>query len=128
MAAQREIIRPIGTAAPRVPISPAVKVGHMVYTSGMLGVDAAGRLVEGGVEAQTRQTLENLKAALTAAGSSLDRVVKATVFMTDRANFQAMNGVWRAYFPADPPARSTVECGLMLDGALVEIELVATAG
>jgi 2-iminobutanoate/2-iminopropanoate deaminase len=128
MALSREIVRPAGAAAPRVPISPAVKVGAMVYTSGMLGVDASGRLVEGGIEAQTRQTLENLKAALEAAGSSLDRVVKATVFLADRASFGAMNGVYRTYFPADPPARSTVECRLMMDGALVEIELVATVG
>jgi 2-iminobutanoate/2-iminopropanoate deaminase len=128
MGLSREIIRPKGTAAPRVPISPAVKVGDVVYTSGMLGVDAGGRLVEGGVEAQTRQTIENLRAALEAAGSSLDRVVKATVFLTDRANFAAMNAVYRTYFPGDPPARSTVQCGLMLEGALVEIELVAIAG
>jgi reactive intermediate/imine deaminase len=127
MAMKREVIRPAGAAPARVPISPAIKAGDMVYTSGMLGVDASGRLVAGGIEAQTRQVLENLKAALEAAGSSLSRTVKATVFITDRRLFGGMNEVYRQYFPADPPARSTVECALMLEGALVEIELVALA-
>jgi 2-iminobutanoate/2-iminopropanoate deaminase len=126
--ATREIVRS-GRALKDLPLSPAVKAGNLIYTSGMLGTDPeTGKLVEGGIEAQTRQTLENLKRTLEAGGSGLDRVLKVTVFLTDKANFRGMNEVYRQYFPADPPARSTVECDLVLDGGLVEIELVAIVG
>ncbi|HEY8369539.1 MAG TPA: RidA family protein [Thermodesulfobacteriota bacterium] len=126
--ATREIVRS-GTAPKDLPLSPAVKSGGLIYTSGMLGTDPeTGRLVEGGIGPQTRQALENLERTLEAAGSGLDKVVKATVFITDTANFQGMNEVYRQYFPVDPPARSTVRCDLVLPGALVEIELVAVAG
>lgn len=122
-------IRPDHVSIAKIPISPAVRTGSLVYTSGMLGTDPrTGQLVHGGIQAQTRQALENLKAALEAGGASLDRAVKATVFITDRRHFQQMNEVYREYFPVDPPARSTVECALMLEGALVEIEIVAEAG
>lgn len=128
MAMTREVVR---TGKPRIdiPISPAVKAAGLVYTSGMLGTDPeTGKLVGGGIGPQTRQTLENLKRTLEAAGSGLGKVLKATVFITDKANFAAMNDVYRQYFPVDPPARSTVECALMLEGGLVEIELVAVVG
>ncbi|HEX7125797.1 MAG TPA: RidA family protein [Thermodesulfobacteriota bacterium] len=126
--ATREIVRS-GRPPRDLPLSPAVKSGGLVYTSGMLGTDPeTGRLVEGGIGPQTRQALENLERTLEAGGSGLDKVVKATVFITDTANFQGMNEVYRQYFPVDPPARSTVRCDLVLPGALVEIELVAVAG
>ncbi len=128
MAVTREIVR-TGKPMRDIPLSPAVKTGSMIYTSGMLGIDpATGKLVEGGIKAQTKQTLENLKATLEAGGSGLDKALKATVFITDRGNFAAMNEVYRRYFATDPPGRSTIECGLMLEGALVEIEIVAVVG
>ena len=86
---------------------------------------ATMELVAGGVEAQARQVLTNLKHVLEAAGTSLDRVVKTTVFLTDMANFAAMNAVYMEFFPANPPARSTVAVAGLPKGGLVEIEAVA---
>jgi 2-iminobutanoate/2-iminopropanoate deaminase len=93
------------------PYSQGVRVGNFVYTAGQIALDpATGQLVEGGIEAQTERVLRNLQAVLEAAGSSLDQVVKTTVFLTDMADFQAMNGVYGRFFPPDqsPPARSAV--------------------
>lgn len=109
------------------PYSQAIKLDGMVYTAGQVAIEpAVGKLIEGGIEDQTRQVLENLTAVLKAAGTSLGRVVKTTVFLTTMDNFAAMNGVYAQYFNSDaPPARSTVAVvGLPL-GALVEIECVA---
>lgn len=127
MATRREVIRTAKAAAPRVPISQAIRAGDTVYCSGAVPVDpATGTVVQGDITVQTRRVLENLKAILEAAGSSLERVLKVTVFLVDRADFPGMNVVFREYFPKDPPARSTVQAGLMLD-ARVEIELIALA-
>jgi 2-iminobutanoate/2-iminopropanoate deaminase len=124
---ERQAIRTPNAPIPTVPISQAIKAGGLVYCSGCVPVDpATGRLVEGDIEAQTRQVLENLKAVLAAAGSALERTVKTTVFLADRCDFAGMNTVYAAYFPGDPPARSTVEGRLMID-AKVEIELIALA-
>ncbi len=122
----KQIVRTTGAPIPSVPISQAVKAGGMVYCSGFVPADpATGKLVEGDIEAQTDRVLQNLKAVLEAAGSSLDKVVKATVFLADRRDFAGMNKVFGRYFPTDPPARSTVQVQLMID-AKVEIELTAT--
>ena len=86
---------------------------------------ATGRLVEGSIEAQTRQVLNNLKAIVEVAGSSMSDVVKTTVFVVDMADFKAMNGVYAEFFPTAPPARSTVQVGGLPLGARVEIEAVA---
>ncbi len=108
------------------PYSQAVVANGFVYTAGQIGLDPATMdLVPGGVEAQTRQVLTNLKHVLEAAGSGLDRVVKTTVFLTDMAHFPAMNAVYAECFPHDPPARSTVAVAGLPKGALVEIEVVA---
>ncbi len=108
------------------PYSQAVVAGGFVFTAGSLPLDPrSGEVVGGDVSAQTRQVLQNLKGILEAAGSSLGRVVKTTVFLTDFANFAAMNAVYAEFFPSDPPARSTVEVGPLAKGALLEIEAVA---
>lgn len=108
------------------PYSQAVVAGGFVFTAGILGLDPqSGELVGADVAAQTRQALTNLNHILEAAGSSLQHVVKTTVFLTDTGNFGAMNAVYAEFFPSDPPARSTVAVGPLPRGALVEIEAVA---
>ena len=109
-----------------LPFSPGVKAGDYVFTSGQVGpADDKGAEVKG-VEAQTRQTLENVKNILEIAGSSLSDVVKVTVFLVDIGDFARMNEVYRSYFPQDPPARSTVVvAALAKPDWLVEIECIA---
>jgi 2-iminobutanoate/2-iminopropanoate deaminase len=108
------------------PYAQAIKVGDFVYTAGQIPLDpATGNLVEGDVAVQTRQVLENLQAVLKAAGSSLDRVVKATVFLQNMADFAAMNEVYAEYLGAATPARSTVGVAELPRGALIEIDFVA---
>jgi reactive intermediate/imine deaminase len=107
-----------------VPLSPAVRAGDFVYVSGQVPVGADGKVVEGGVEAQTRQVLENVKAALALAGAELSDVIKTTVILTKASDFAAFNTVYGSYFPTNPPARTTMEAKLMIDIA-VEIEAVA---
>ncbi|HFD16093.1 MAG TPA: RidA family protein [Rhodospirillales bacterium] len=108
----------------QVPLSPAVRAGDFVYVSGQVPVDADGRVVAGGIEAQTEQVMRNIEAALALAGCELGDVVKTQVFLRDARDFAAFNEVYRRYFPTDPPARTTVEARLMID-ILVEIEAVA---
>lgn len=108
------------------PYSHAVRLGNFLFTSGQIPLDqATGQIVEGGIQAQTRRSLENLKTIVEAAGSSLDRVVKTTVFLKDMKDFAAMNEVYASYFTANAPARSAVEVARLPKDALVEIELVA---
>ncbi|MCY1126089.1 RidA family protein [Frigidibacter sp. RF13] len=107
-----------------VPLSPAVRAGDMVYVSGQVPVRPDGTYVEGGIEAQTRQVLENVKAALALAGATMDQVVKTTVWIEDARDFSGMNKVYATYFPSEPPARTTVESRLMVD-IKVEIEAIA---
>jgi len=114
---------------PGLPFSSAVQIGKVIYLSGQIGVLPGTRqLVDTGVVKQTQQTLENIKAVLTYAGSSMDRVFKCTVFLTRIADFEQMNGVYATYFPKDPPARSTVAGSGLALGARVEIECLALAG
>jgi 2-iminobutanoate/2-iminopropanoate deaminase len=109
-----------------LPFSTAVRVGDMLYLSGQVGArPGTNELVEGGVAAETRQTLENIEAVLTYAGSSLADVVKCTVFLVDIADYPAMNAVYREFFAVDPPARSTVAGSGLALGARVEIECLA---
>jgi 2-iminobutanoate/2-iminopropanoate deaminase len=110
----------------RVPLSQAIKAGDWVFASGQLGLDVAtGKLAPGGIAAETRQVCENLKVVLEAAGSSLDKVVKVTIYMADLAELMAMNEVFSRYFPVDPPARTTFQCVALVGGARVEIEAIA---
>jgi 2-iminobutanoate/2-iminopropanoate deaminase len=111
------------------PYSQAIRVGDFVFCAGQAGLEpATGNLVQGGIEAETRRVLQNLSAVLQAAGSSLSRVVKTTVFLTNMDDFQKMNAVYAEFFPANPPARSTVQVSRLPKNACVEIEVVATVG
>ena len=111
----------------RLPFSDAVRVGNMLYLSGQVGnLPGSTQLAEGGIAGETRQTMENIKASLEKYGSSLDRVVKCTVFLADIAEWAAMNEVYRTYFPANPPARSALGASGLALGARVEIECLAT--
>ena len=108
------------------PYSHAVKACHFLYTSGQLGMDpASGVLMDGGVEAETRQALLNLKAVLEAGGSSLEHVIKTTVFLKDINDFSRMNAVYGEFFKENPPARSAVQVAALPKNGAVEIEAVA---
>jgi 2-iminobutanoate/2-iminopropanoate deaminase len=109
-----------------VPLSPAVRAGDFVFVSGQVPVRGDGSIVDGGIEPQTKQVLENIKTALALAGATLDDVVKTTVWIEDARDFSGMNKVYATYFAVNPPARSTVESRLMID-IKVEIEAVAYA-
>ena len=109
------------------PYSIAVQTGQMVYTAGQIGLDpATGEIVPGGIEAETRQVLTNLKNVLEASGSSLGDVVKTTVFLRDMADFAKMNVIYGEFFNQKPPARTTVAVAGLPKGGTVEIEAVAT--
>lgn len=108
------------------PYSQAIRTDSMVYTAGQIALDpATAELVAGGVEDQTRQVLNNLRNVLEAAGSSLDLVVKTTVFLKDMNDFPKMNSIYAEFFGENPPARSTVAVAGLPKGGLVEIEAVA---
>ena len=127
MTHTREVVIPEGSAKPLAPYSPAILVGgNLVYTSGQVGIDPAiGKLVEGGVAAQAKQVMENLKVLLEAAGAGFDSIIKTTVFLSDMADYGAVNEVYGSYFSDDPPARSAVAVVGLPIGALVEIEAIA---
>jgi reactive intermediate/imine deaminase len=107
-----------------VPLSPAVRAGDFIFVSGQVPVGANGEVVAGGIEAQTRQVLENVKAALALAGAELSDVVKTFVILDDAREFSAFNKVYGSYFAQNPPARTTMEGRLMID---IKIEIEATA-
>jgi 2-iminobutanoate/2-iminopropanoate deaminase len=108
------------------PYSQAIRVGEFIFCAGQTPIDpATGNLVPGEIEAQTRRVLQNLAAVLEAAGASLSRAVKTTVFLLDMNDFQRMNAVYAEFFPNDPPARSTVQVARLPRDARVEIEVVA---
>lgn len=120
----------ISKKAPQVigPYSVAVRAGAFLFTAGQLGLDpGTGSLVPGGIEAETRQVLTNLQNVLADAGSGLDRVVKTTVFLKDMNDFPKMNTIYAEFFPAQPPARSTVQVAALPKNGLVEIEVTALA-
>ncbi len=110
------------------PYSQAIRANGFIFTAGQVAFDpATGQIVEGDVAAQTVRVLENLKAIVEAAGSSLDHAVKATVYLKDMGDFAAMNEVYARYFAKNPPARSTVEAARLPRDARVEIDLVVLA-
>jgi 2-iminobutanoate/2-iminopropanoate deaminase len=121
--------QPVSTdRAPKAigPYEQAIRVGDLVYTAGQIPIDPqTGNFVEGGITAQTRQVLKNLQAVLEAAGSSLDRVVKATVYLRNMSDFGAMNEIYAEYLGRSKPARSTVAVTELPRGALIEIDFIA---
>ena len=112
----------------KLPHSPGIRAGDLIFLSGMLSVDPlTGERSQGTVAHETRQTLSNMRHLLESAGSSLERVVKINVLLYDMLEFENMNAVYREFFPNDPPARST--CGVQLSaGMKIEIECIALAG
>lgn len=126
-APEFEVLTPYGP--PTLPFSPAVRVGNLLFLSGQIGAsDAAGGLVPGGIEAETRQAMENIKDVLTRVGSSMDQVVKCTVMMADMAEWSRMNTIYTTYFPNHKPARSSLGANGLALGARVEIECIAVMG
>jgi 2-iminobutanoate/2-iminopropanoate deaminase len=124
----RSVISTDGAPAAIGPYAQAVRVGNLIFTAGQSPIDPATQhLIPGGIAEQTTRVLENLKAVLEEAGSSLDRVVKATVFLKDLNDFSTMNAIYAKYmvFEGEAPARTTVEVSRIPKDALVEIELIA---
>ena len=122
----KEVIRTEEAPIPRGPYSQAIRAGQYVFVAGQGPFEPkTSKMVEGGIEEQTRQTLENVKSILSAAGLSLEDVVKVSVFLKDAKDFPKMNEVYRTYFTAEQPARTTVEADMVVDGMLVEVDAIA---
>ena len=123
---KREVVTCSYAPAAIGPYSVAIKTDNLVFVSGQLGIDPAnGAIVDGGIQAQTRTALTNLKSVLQSAGSSLEQVVKTTVFLTDMAQFAEMNAVYAEFFTSDHPARSAIQVAALPKGGIVEIEAIA---
>ena len=123
---KREAVRTDRAPKAIGPYEQALKVDGWVFASGQIPLDpTTGTMVDGGIGVQTRQVLDNLRAVLEAAGTSLSRVVKTTVYMTNLTDFQKMNEIYAEYFPQDKPARSTVGVASLPRGAMIEIDVVA---
>ncbi len=123
---KKEIIN--SNKAPKAigPYSVANRIGNLVFTAGQTGLDpATNELVPGGIQTETRQVLTNIKNVLAASGSSLEQVVKTTVFLRDMGDFTQMNAVYGEFFPQDHPARTTVQVVAVPRGGAIEIEVVA---
>lgn len=126
MTEDRRIIRSQNAPAAVGPYSQAVLSGRYIFTSGQIPIDPrTGQLESGPIESQTRRVMENLRAVLAEGGADFGNVVKATVFLADLADFAAMNATYAAYFPTNPPARSTIQVAALPLGARVEIEMIA---
>ncbi len=117
------------TASMNLPFSDAVRVGHLLYLSGQIGnVSGTTELVPGGIQAEAKQAMEKIKTILEANGSSMDRVVKATVMLADISEWPAFNEVYVTYFPGNKPARSAFAGSGLAFGARCEVEVIATVG
>ena len=124
----KEVIARADVPAPSLPFSAGIRANGFIFTAGQVGTDPrSGQVVGHDVASQTRQTIANLRAILEAGGSSLDRMVKTTVFLADMRTFDAMNEVYKELIPEPRPGRSTVEARLARPDLLVEIEGIALA-
>jgi aminoacrylate peracid reductase len=125
----KKIIVPAGTSKPIAPFSPGTLAGGVVYVSGTLPFDKDNNVVHvGDASAQTRHVLETIKSVIETAGGRMEDVTMNHIFITDWANYQAVNTVYAEYFPGDKPARYCIQCGLVKPDALVEIATVAHIG
>ena len=123
---EKRIIQTENAPTPIGPYSMGVTIGNLIFTAGQLGIDPkSGEIVAGGIQAETRQALTNIRNILEAAGSSLENVVKTTVYLRDMADFSQMNAVYGEFFPKNCPARTTVQAGALPKNAAVEIEAIA---
>ena len=122
------LVIPEGTDVIKMVIAPGVRTGDLLFLSGTVGLDSKrGQLAGNEIEAQARQAMVNLGQVLEAAGSSWDKVVKVTCFLVHaKRDFAGWNKVFKEFFPADPPARTTVGADIAMEGALIEVELIAT--
>ena len=124
-----EVVQDPKSAAPIGPYSQAIRAGEFIFVAGEKGIDVAtGQIVEGGIQPQTRQTFENIRGILAAAGATMDQVVSTTVHMVDLTDFAAMNEVYATYFTKNPPGRTTVGVTSLPAGADVEITVTAYVG
>ncbi|MFX3634148.1 MAG: RidA family protein [Candidatus Pristimantibacillus sp.] len=126
MRQQLQVIATDKAPAAIGPYSQAIQLGGLLFTSGQIPLDAAGQLVEGGIEEQTHQVFRNLEAVLAEAGATFKDVVKATVFMKDMNQFATMNNIYASYFGDHKPARSAVEVARLPKDVFVEIEVIAS--
>jgi 2-iminobutanoate/2-iminopropanoate deaminase len=124
----KQLIIPAGTDVSNMVIAPATRIGDLIYLSGSAGYDSAkGALAGDDIQSQARQAMENLGRVLKAAGSSWEKVVKVNCFLVHaQRDFAGWNAVWKEYFPKNPPARTTVGGDIAMEGALIEVELIAT--
>jgi 2-iminobutanoate/2-iminopropanoate deaminase len=123
----KQPVRTENAPTPVGPYSQAIRAGNLLFVSGQGALDpATGQPVRDSIEVETRRVMENLKAILEAGGSSLDRVVKCTCYLTDLKDFQAFNGVYGEYFTADPPARTTIQAARLPLDFRVEVDVIAT--
>ena len=125
----KTIVVPVGTSKPIAPFSPGTLADGIVYVSGTLPFDKDNNVVHvGDAEAQTRHVLETIKSVIETAGGTMDDVTFNSIFLTDWANYAALNKVYAEYFPGDKPARYCIQCGLVKPDALVEIASIAHIG
>jgi len=125
----KEIIVPEGTDASKLPFSPGVQSGNLLFLSGSAGIDKEGKIPGPDIESQARQAFENLGEVLEAAGSSWDNVLKVTCYLTHPArDVRGWNKVWLEYFPKNPPARATVGASLLREEWLLEVDVIACVG
>ncbi|SDC92172.1 aminoacrylate peracid reductase [Variovorax sp. CF079] len=122
----KEVLVPVGSGNPIAPFSPGTRADGVVYTSGVLPLDANNNVVHvGNAAAQTRHVLETIRSIIEVAGGSMDDVAFNYVFLTDWANYAAVNSVYAEFFPGTKPARFCIQCGLVKPDALVEIASIA---
>ena len=123
---EKKVLTSSKAALPIGPYSQAIQIGNLIFVAGEKGIDRnTGKIVPGGIAAETRQTLENIKAILAEAGATLDDAVSSTVHMTDLKEFEEMNKVYAEYFQKMPPGRTTVQVAALPGGARIEITVVA---